>query len=52
MTEDQIERQVERMTDKLDHAFTTTDMSQKEYDARYKAIDAWAKEQYRAQARA
>ena len=42
MTEEQIERRVEGLMNALDHLFLTTDMTQKEYDARIKEIDTWA----------
>lgn len=42
MTEDQVERRVERMVDLLDAAFMRGDFTQEEYDARMKAVDEWA----------
>jgi hypothetical protein len=42
MTEDQIERQVERMMDHLDAQFLSSPMTQEEYDAKVREINAWA----------
>ena len=47
MTEDQIERQVERMVDRLDQAYLATRMTQEAYGEGLKRIDAWAKAQLR-----
>ena len=47
MTEDQIERNVERMVDRLDHAYLATNMPEYVYKAEMERIDAWAKEQLR-----
>ena len=47
MTEDQIERNVERMVDRLDHDYLATNMTQEAYGERLKRIDAWAKAQLR-----
>lgn len=47
MTEDQIERKVERMTDKLDAALMNNQMTQQEYDAEMKALDLWTVQQYK-----
>lgn len=44
MTLEQIDRAVEKKTDRLDRAFMADDseITQAEYDAQIKAIDAWA----------
>jgi hypothetical protein len=47
MTEDQIERAVERKVDSLDARFMAGTMTQSEYDAAMKAISAWADSEYR-----
>jgi len=47
MTEDQIERQVERMVDRLDQAYLATRMPDYAYEAEMARIDAWAKAQLR-----
>lgn len=44
MTEDQIERQVERMTDSVDRRYMTSDMTADEYAAELRRIDAWARD--------
>jgi hypothetical protein len=46
MTEDQIERQVERMMDHLDQVFLSSSMTQDEYDTKVKEINVWAENQY------
>lgn len=48
MTEEQIERAVERKTDALDRVFmaTGTTMTQAEYNAESAKITAWAEAQY------
>lgn len=46
MTEDQIERRVEARVDAADRAFMARRMTQAEYDACIKAINAWAGAQY------
>lgn len=46
MTEEQIERCVEREIDKLDARFMRSDMSQAEYEGNYRLIDRWARYQY------
>ncbi len=46
MTEDQIERRVEKMTDHLDHLFTSGAMARKEYDHAIRELDEWASAQY------
>lgn len=48
MTEEQIERIVERKVDALDNRFTTGGVTQEEYDAELAAIDKWAEDQYAA----
>ncbi len=47
MTEDQIERAVERKTDGLDARFMARKLTQAEYDAEHRAIARWADTQYR-----
>lgn len=47
MTEDQIERAVERKTDALDAAFLRGSLTQAEYDLECKRIADWAELQYR-----
>jgi len=42
MTEDQIERKVERMIDRLDREYLSTPMSADTYKLRMKQIDEWA----------
>jgi hypothetical protein len=46
MTEDQIERAVERQMNALDRAFMGGDMDREAYDAEVKALDDWAEDQY------
>jgi len=46
MTADQIERQVERMMDHLDHRFMNSAMTQEEYSAEIRKLNQWAKHQY------
>ena len=43
LTEDQIERAVERAMDKLDRHFTRGEVTQVEYDQDVKRLDDWAK---------
>lgn len=45
MTEQQIERQVERFMDAADRLLMTGKLDQQAYDARVKEIDAWARAQ-------
>ena len=52
MTEEQIERVVSRKIDNLDARFMNSPMTQAEYDAAMKAIDAWAEVEYRFRERA
>ncbi|MTV80944.1 hypothetical protein GM546_13975 [Streptococcus pneumoniae] len=47
MTEDQIERKVERMIDSLDRQFLQGLFSREVYEERYAEIDAWAKAESR-----
>jgi hypothetical protein len=42
MTENQIERRVEKMIDRLDRQFMADVIGQQEYDTRMKAIRDWA----------
>lgn len=46
MTEDQIERAVERKTDAVDALLMARKLSQAEYDSRMAEIAAWADQQY------
>jgi hypothetical protein len=46
MTEDQIERRVERMMDHLDRVFLTGQMTQADYDAAVKDLNAWAERKF------
>ncbi len=48
MTEDQIERTVERWTDSIDKRFMAGAMSQAEYDAELLEVTRWAQTQYSA----
>lgn len=50
LTEDQIERRVERMFDELDRRYVNGGMSTSEYRARTEVIDAWARGQYQRRA--
>ena len=47
MTEDQIERRVEKMTDHLDHLFMAGQIPQKEYDHAMRELAQWAERQPR-----
>ncbi len=51
MTEEQIERAVERITDSLDRRFMSGVISQKKYDADMKELAQWADNQYRTATR-
>lgn len=51
MTEDQIERAVERNMDGYDRALMAGRLTQAEYDAKVKALSAWADQQYRSRGR-
>tara|TARA_R110000868_G_scaffold13885_5_gene64545 strand:- start:12947 stop:13117 length:171 start_codon:yes stop_codon:yes gene_type:complete len=44
MTEDQIERQVERMTDAIDRRYMAHDLTAEQYAAECRRIDAWARD--------
>lgn len=46
LTEEQIERRVERMMNSLDKQLLEHQISQEEYDAEVKSIAEWAEEQY------
>jgi hypothetical protein len=46
MTDEQIERAVERLVDLLDQRFTTTAMEEGEYNRLIGRIDDWATVQY------
>jgi hypothetical protein len=51
MTEDQIERAVERKVDALDAIFMAGTITQTEYDSRMRDISDWADRQYAATAK-
>jgi hypothetical protein len=46
MTEDQIERKVQRFVDHLDWVFMRQSMSQTDYDANLRAIHGWAEARF------
>ena len=46
MNTEQIERRVEKRTDRIDARFMNGELSQEQYDAEMKALSAWADEQY------
>lgn len=46
LTADQIERRVERETDKIDAAFMAGRLSQAEYDTEMKSLSEWADREY------
>lgn len=48
MTEDQIERRVEQLTDRADAALMAGECGQAEYDTRIANISRWATEQYQS----
>lgn len=48
LTEDQIERQVERMFDELDRRYVNGEVSTANYRAQSESIDAWARGMYEA----
>jgi hypothetical protein len=48
LTEDQIERRVERMTDNADRHYMDGTLSRTEYEQTMRDIAAWADSQYRA----
>ncbi len=41
MTEEQIERHVEKQTDRIDRYFMNGDISREEYDEKIKQLSAW-----------
>ena len=47
MTEDQIERIVERAMDKLDRMLTKGILTNEEYEAEIQELDNWARDEYR-----
>lgn len=47
-TEHEIEIWAERMQDRLDRRFSTTDMTEMQYEAECEMIRAWVREQYEA----
>jgi hypothetical protein len=47
MTEEQIERAVERATDRLDAGLMNGTLAQAEYDAAIKSLSDWADKAYR-----
>lgn len=46
-TEDAIEREVERMTDRLDKLLMKSDLTMEEYDYQIEEINLWATLRYR-----
>ena len=46
MTEEQIERRVEKQTDRIDRYFMNGDITREEYDERIKELSQWAEKQY------
>lgn len=46
LTAEQIERKVERATDRIDARFMNGALTQEQYDAEMKALDKWADDQY------
>jgi hypothetical protein len=48
MTEHEIELKAERMQDRLDRRFGTTDMTEMQYEAECEIIRVWVREQYEA----
>jgi hypothetical protein len=50
MSEDEVERRVERMVDALDRRFMNGKMDQAQYDVEMAKIDAWYKAAWRAPA--
>jgi hypothetical protein len=48
MTEQQIENRVEGAMNNLDRVFMAGKVTQSEYDARVRELNAWAERQYRA----
>lgn len=47
MTEDQIERIVERQMDKLDQQLTKGMLTNEEYEDEVRELDNWARDEYR-----
>jgi hypothetical protein len=47
LTEDQIERKVERLFDTLDRQYQNSAMTADEYNAKSRNIDRWAENAYR-----
>ena len=47
MTEDQIERRVERMMDHLDRVYLNGGMTQDDYDKAVRDLNEWSKHEYR-----
>lgn len=47
MTEEQIERRVEHLTDAVDRALMAGRLTEDEYNAAVRKIDRWAEQQYR-----
>jgi hypothetical protein len=47
MTEDQIERHIEKCVDRYDAAFMARRIDQKAYDTLHSELNAWADNQYR-----
>lgn len=45
MTEDQIERRIEKMVDALDRQFLAGAITQKQYDSNMADLDKWAEDQ-------
>ena len=48
MTTEQIERRVEKTTDRIDARFMNGELSQEQYEVEMKALSAWADKQYDA----
>lgn len=46
LTEDQIERRVERVMDTLDYRLLNGELSQSDYDREVSILDKWAQQQY------
>jgi hypothetical protein len=46
MTDDQLEIHIQHVMDRLDARFMRSPMTQAEYDAEVKRINAWAERQY------
>jgi hypothetical protein len=52
MTEEEIERRVEKMTDHLDRLLMTGAKTQRDYDKDMASLNLWAEAQYKARERA